>query len=398
MARGPRTKDLLKVEGTLDYKSYPNAIVDLSQPEQTSMETAQQMEETLEIKLDNPIPEGQPGPAQLSMKDRWAELKKVEQELNKEYKITRSLVRLGSRVNQPVPSIETGLITLDKEVFGCGGAPRGRIIELIGPNSSGKTTLALTIVAEAQKAGGIAAYVDAEHSLDITYSANLGVDVDNLLVSQPDYGEQALGIVEALVNSGHVSVIVIDSVAALVPKAELEGEMGQSHMGLHARLMSQACRKLAGVAEKTGTTLIFINQIRNKIGVMYGSPETTTGGMALQFYSSVRLDIRRREPIKEGEHEIGHKMEIKAIKNKMFTPKGNTILDLYYPGESDITGFDRLGDLVAYGVHECVIEQKGAWFYYKGEKLGQGLDNAKSAIKNNPALEAELRQAIKEKK
>jgi len=365
----------------------------LTIPETLGTESAQESASS-----ENPIPEGQPGPAQLSMKDRWAELKKVEQELNKEYKITRSLVRLGSRVNQPVPSIETGLITLDKEVFGCGGAPRGRIIELIGPESSGKTTLALTIVAEAQKAGGIAAYVDAEHALDVTYASQFGVDVDNLLVSQPDYGEQALGIVEALVESGHVAVVVIDSVAALVPKAELDGEMGQSHMGLQARMMSQACRKLVGVAEKTGTTLVFINQIRMKIGVMYGSPETTTGGQALKFYSSVRLDIRRREPIKDGDHEIGHKMEIKAIKNKCGTPKKSTILELYYPGESDITGFDRLGDLVTYGVHECVIEQKGAWFYFNGEKLGQGLDNTKAAIHGDAELQTKIVKAIKEKK
>jgi recombination protein RecA len=230
------------------------------------------------------------------------------------------------------------LFSLDREVFGCGGVPRGRIIEIIGPESSGKTTIALDFIAEEQKDGGIAAYVDAEHALDVTYASKLGVDVDNMLISQPDYGEHALGVVDALVRSGLVSIIVIDSVSALVPKAELDGDMGDSHMGLQARLMSQAMRKLSGITEKSGTTLIFINQIREKIGVMFGSPETTSGGRALKFYSSVRLDIRRRAAILEGgkdSRELGFNMEVKAIKNKCGVPKKSTILRLYYPGESD---------------------------------------------------------------
>ena len=277
------------------------------------------------------------------MAARLKDLELVSAACDKDWGTKHSLVRLGNRVNQPIPSVPTGIITFDEEVLGCGGIPRGRVIEVIGPESSGKTTIALMMVACFQALGEIAAYVDAEHSLDPTYANKLGVDVDNLLISQPDYGEHALGVVEALVRSGLVSVIVIDSVAALVPKAELEGDMGASHMGLQARLMSQALRKLTGIGSKSGTTLVFINQIREKIGVMFGSPETTTGGRALKFYASIRLDVRRVSDIKDGDRIIGHTMKAKGVKNKVGTPKKETLLDLYYPGEFDIVGFDKMG-------------------------------------------------------
>jgi recombination protein RecA len=309
---------------------------------------------------------------------------------------------MGSRVNVPIPSVSTGIITFDEEVLGCGGIPRGRVIEVIGPESSGKTTIALMMVACFQALGEIAAYVDAEHALDPTYASKLNVDVDNLLISQPDYGEHALGVTEALVRSGLVSVIVIDSVAALVPKAELEGDMGASHMGLQARLMSQALRKLTGVASKSGTTLIFINQIREKIGVMFGSPETTTGGRALKFYSSIRLDVRRRGALKDGDVEIGHQMEVKAIKNKVGSPKRSTLLDLYYPDASEHeAGFDKMGDLVNYGVANGVVEKSGAWYSYKTERIGQGIANAASLLRDNPAMAAKIVaqiKAVREKK
>jgi len=335
------------------------------------------------------------------MKDRLTDLALVSAQCDKDWSTKHSLVRLGNRVNQPLPSITTGLFSLDREVFGCGGVPRGRIIEIIGPESSGKTTIALEFIAEEQKDGGIAAYVDAEHALDVTYASKLGVDVDNLLISQPDYGEHALGVVDALVRSGLVSVIVIDSVSALVPKAELDGDMGDSHMGLQARLMSQAMRKLSGIAEKSGTTLIFINQIREKIGVMFGSPETTSGGRALKFYASVRLDIRRRAAILEGgkdSRELGFNMEIKAIKNKVAVPKKSTILRLYYPGESDIVGFDKIGDLLEFGSARGVIELKGAWYNFNGERIGQGFDNAREALAGNPEWLAKIIKAVKESK
>ena len=322
---------------------------------------------------------------QLSLKDRMAILTGVAAQLNKDFGIKHSIVRLGDRVGRPMPSIPFGCPTVDKDVLGCGGIPRGRITELIGPESSGKTTIALEIVAQDQKAGGLCAYVDMEHALDPTYAAELGVDVDNLLVSQPDYGEQALDIVEALVRSKAVSTIVIDSVAALVPKAELEGDMGDSHMGLQARLMSQACRKLNGLAEKNGVTLIFINQIREKIGVMFGSPETTTGGRALRFYSSVRLDIRRKEVIKDGDVEIGHRIQIKAVKNKVGTPKKFTEVDLLYH-----KGLDREADLLTYAVRLEVVEKSGAWYSFKGERMGQGAENAKDYLKDPVLLKPVL--------
>ena len=320
---------------------------------------------------------------------------------DKDWGTKHSLVRLGNRVNQPIPSVPTGIITFDEEVLGCGGIPRGRVIEVIGPESSGKTTIALMMVACFQALGEIAAYVDAEHSLDPTYANKLGVDVDNLLISQPDYGEHALGVVEALVRSGLVSVIVIDSVAALVPKAELEGDMGASHMGLQARLMSQALRKLTGIGSKSGTTLVFINQIREKIGVMFGSPETTTGGRALKFYASIRLDVRRVSDIKDGDRIIGHTMKAKGVKNKVGTPKKETLLDLYYPGESDIVGFDKMGDLVNYGTANGVVDKSGAWYAYGNERIGQGLANASAFLRANPKMAAKIVaqiKAVREKK
>ncbi len=320
---------------------------------------------------------------------------------DKDWETKHSLIRMGSRVNVPIPSVPTGIITFDEEVLGCGGIPRGRVIEVIGPESSGKTTIALMMVACFQALGEIAAYVDAEHSLDPTYANKLGVDVDNLLISQPDYGEHALGVVEALVRSGLVSVIVIDSVAALVPKAELQGDMGDSHMGLQARLMSQALRKLTGIGSKSGTTLIFINQIREKIGVMFGSPETTTGGRALKFYSSIRIDVRRVSDIKNGDHIIGHVMKAKAVKNKVATPKKESLLDLYYPGESDITGFDKMGDLVKYAEQLGVAEKSGSWYSFGKDRIGQGLDNAASFMRDNPEMAAKMVaqiKAVREKK
>ncbi len=320
---------------------------------------------------------------------------------DKDWETKHSLIRMGSRVNVPIPSVPTGIITFDEEVLGCGGIPRGRVIEVIGPESSGKTTIALMMVACFQALGEIAAYVDAEHSLDPTYANKLGVDVDNLLISQPDYGEHALGVVEALVRSGLVSVIVIDSVAALVPKAELQGDMGDSHMGLQARLMSQALRKLTGIGSKSGTTLIFINQIREKIGVMFGSPETTTGGRALKFYSSIRIDVRRVSDIKNGDHIIGHVMKAKAVKNKVATPKKESLLDLYYPGESDIIGFDKMGDLVKYAEQLGVAEKSGSWYSFGKDRIGQGLDNAASFMRDNPEMAAKMVaqiKAVREKK
>ena len=336
-----------------------------------------------------------------SMAARLKDLELVSAACDKDWGTKHSLVRLGNRVNQPIPSVPTGIITFDEEVLGCGGIPRGRVIEVIGPESSGKTTIALMMVACFQALGEIAAYVDAEHSLDPTYANKLGVDVDNLLISQPDYGEHALGVVEALVRSGLVSVIVIDSVAALVPKAELEGDMGASHMGLQARLMSQALRKLTGIGSKSGTTLVFINQIREKIGVMFGSPETTTGGRALKFYASIRLDVRRVSDIKDGDRIIGHTMKAKGVKNKVGTPKKETLLDLYYPGESDIVGFDKMGDLVNYGTANGVVDKSGAWYAYGNERIGQGLANASAFLRANPEMAAKMItqiKAVREKK
>jgi recombination protein RecA len=304
-----------------------------------------------------------------------------------------SIMRLGSKeAIVPIAVISTGSISFDA-ALGVGGFPRGRVVEIFGPESSGKTTVALQVIAEAQKTGGMAAFVDAEHALDPIYARKLGVDVDNLLVAQPDYGEQALEIAEALVRSNAIDVLVVDSVAALVPKAELEGEMGDSHMGLQARLMSQALRKLTGIVSKSRTCLIFINQIREKIGVMFGNPETTTGGRALKFYSSVRVDIRRIAAIKDGDVVVGNRTKIKVVKNKTAAPFREAEFDIMY-GE----GISREGDLLDLGVAKEIVEKSGAWFSYKGERIGQGRENVKQFLKENKdltaKLEAELRQAL----
>src|SRR6185437_2487339 len=304
-----------------------------------------------------------------------------------------SIVRLGSKeAIVPIAVISSGAISIDA-ALGAGGFPRGRICEIFGPESSGKTTISLQVVAEAQKRGGMAAFIDVEHALDPIYARKLGVDVDNLLVSQPDYGEQALEITAALVASGSIDVLVVDSVAALVPKAELEGEMGDSHMGLQARLMSQALRKLTGTVSKSKTCLIFINQIREKIGVMFGNPETTTGGRALKFYSSIRVDIRRIGAIKDGDVVVGNRTKIKVVKNKTAAPFREAEFDIVY-GE----GISREGDVLDLGVAKELVEKSGAWFSYKGERIGQGRENVKQFLKDNKdmmaKLEAELRKEL----
>jgi len=304
-----------------------------------------------------------------------------------------SIMKLGSKeAVVPISVISTGSISFDA-ALGVGGVPRGRVIEIFGPESSGKTTIALQVIAEAQKQGGMAAFVDAEHALDPIYARKLGVDVDNLLVSQPDYGEQALEIAEALVRSGAIDVLVVDSVAALVPKAELDGEMGDSHVGLQARLMSQALRKLTGIVAKSRTSLIFINQIREKIGVMFGNPETTTGGRALKFYSSVRIDIRRIGAIKEGDVVVGNRTKVKIVKNKTAAPFREAEFDIVY-GE----GISHEGDLIDLAVNLNIVEKSGSWFSYKTDRIGQGRENAKQFLKQNTdireKLETEVRTAL----
>jgi recombination protein RecA len=302
-----------------------------------------------------------------------------------------SIMRLGEREVSDIPAISTTSLSLDAAI-GVGGVPRGRIVEIYGPESSGKTTLALHIVAEAQKAGGVAAYIDAEHAMDADYAGKLGVDIDQLLISQPDSGEQALEIAEALVRSNGVDVIVIDSVAALVPRAELDGEMGDSLPGLQARLMSQALRKLTAIVAQSNTCFIFINQIREKIGVMFGSPETTTGGRALKFYSSLRLDIRRIGAIKDGDRVVGNRTKVKVAKNKVAPPFRECEFDIMY-GE----GISREGDLLDLAVVQRAVEKSGAWFSYKGERLGQGRENAKTALKENPEFLRKIEKDVKVK-
>jgi recombination protein RecA len=303
-----------------------------------------------------------------------------------------SIMRLGSKEVVPISVIPTGAVSFDA-ALGVGGFPRGRVIEIFGPESSGKTTIALQVIAEAQRTGGMAAFVDAEHALDPIYAKKLGVDVDNLLVSQPDYGEQALEIAEALVRSNAIDVLIVDSVAALVPKAELEGEMGDSHMGLQARLMSQALRKLTGIVSKSRTCLVFINQIREKIGVMFGNPETTTGGRALKFYSSVRIDIRRIGAIKDGDVMVGSRTKVKVVKNKVAAPFREAEFDILY-GE----GISREGDLLDLAVNQNIVEKSGSWFSYKGERIGQGRENARAFMKENKdtlaKIEAEVRKTL----
>ena len=324
------------------------------------------------------------------MADKQQALETAIKQLEKQFG-KGTVMRLGEEQGMNVEAISTGSLSLDIAT-GIGGLPKRRVIEIYGPESSGKTTLALHAVAEAQKAGGEAAFIDAEHALDPVYAANLGVDVDSLLVSQPDNGEQALEIAEALVRSGAIDIMVIDSVAALVPRAEIEGEMGDSHMGAHARLMSQALRKLAGACSKSNTIIIFINQLREKIGVMFGNPETTTGGRALKFYASIRIDVRRVEQIKgPGNEFIGSKTKVKIVKNKVAPPFKEAEFDIMYG-----RGISKEGEILDLAVMLEIVQKSGAWFSYNGERLGQGRDNVKALIKENEALAAELEAKVRE--
>ncbi len=316
-----------------------------------------------------------------------AALSQIEKQFGK-----GSIMRLGALgAIEPIPVISTGSLTLDL-ALGIGGVPRGRVIELYGPESSGKTTLALHIIAQAQKAGGTVAFIDAEHALDAAYAKKLGVDTDNMLISQPDTGEQALEITETLVRSGAVDCIVIDSVAALVPKAEIDGEMGDSHMGLQARLMSQALRKLTGTVSKSKTCVVFINQIRMKIGVMFGNPETTTGGNALKFYSSVRMDIRRISSLKEGDEVIGSRVRVRVVKNKVAPPFKEAEFDIMFG-----TGINYEGELLDIGTTLNLIQKSGTWFSYGDERMGQGRENARAFLINNPDIKEKLKASILEK-
>lgn len=315
-----------------------------------------------------------------------AALSQIERQFGK-----GSVMRMGDQDTSNIPSISSGSLTLDI-ALGIGGYPRGRVIEIYGPESSGKTTLTLQAIAECQKAGGTAAFIDAEHALDPTYAEALGVDIENLLISQPDTGEQALEIADMLVRSAAVDIVVVDSVAALTPKAEIEGEMGDSHVGLQARLMSQALRKLTANIKRTGTTVMFINQIRMKIGVMFGSPETTTGGNALKFYASVRLDIRRIGAIKKGDEVIGNETRVKVVKNKMAPPFRKAEFEILY-GE----GSSREGEIIDLGVANNLIEKAGSWYSYNGDRVGQGKDNARNFLKENPEIAQQLETALREK-
>ena len=325
-------------------------------------------------------------------KDKESKLKALQLTLDKLDKTygKGSVMKLGDVVTEDIDAISSGSLGLDL-ALGVGGYPRGRVIEIYGPESSGKTTLTLHAIAEAQKAGGIAAFIDAEHAFDKFYAENLGVDIDNLIISQPDHGEQALEITDNLIRSGAIDIVVIDSVAALTPKSEIEGEMGDSKMGLHARLMSQALRKLTGTISKTNCTVIFINQLREKIGVMFGNPETTTGGNALKFYASVRLDIRRRTQIKDGDRVIGNSTKVKVVKNKVAPPFQIAEFDIMY-GQ----GISKVGEILDIGVELGIVKKSGSWFSYGETKLGQGRDAVKGLIKDNPELADELEKKIKD--
>ena len=332
----------------------------------------------------------------LSMEERLAALDSVRKKLNKQFECENSIISLGSKLGVPMPHTPTGIVSLDEGVIGIGGIPKGRIIEIFGPESSGKTTLTLELIAAEQRLGNLAAFVDAEHSIDPNYAQKLGVDVKNLQFSQPDSGEAALETVQALVESRAVSIVVVDSVAALVPQAELDGEMGDSHMGLQARLMSQAMRKLRGIAALNGVTLVFTNQLRERVGVMFGNPEVTTGGKALKFYASLRLDIRRIAASQGGEVKrlgevVGHRMKIKAVKNKGAAPFNETIVDLVY-GE----GIDRFSDLVSYAKEIGVIEGV-SWLSFEGERLAQGVDNTVEMLRDKPEVFARLKTAVKKR-
>jgi recombination protein RecA len=333
-------------------------------------------------------PSGKSAPDRAGDKDKALEaaLLQIERQFGK-----GSIMRLGEETRVPVEVIPTGSIALDV-ALGIGGLPRGRIVEIYGPESSGKTTLALHVLANAQKAGGIAAFIDAEHALDPEYAQKLGVDTEALLVSQPDTGEQALEIMDMLIRSGAIDIVVVDSVAALVPKAEIEGEMGDSHVGLQARLMSQALRKITGAVSNTKTTAIFINQLREKVGVMFGSPETTTGGKALKFYASVRLDIRRIETLKDGTDAVGNRTRVKVVKNKMAPPFKTAEMDILYG-----IGVSREGGLIDLGVEQGIVRKSGAWYTYEGDQLGQGKENARNYLKENPDRAEEIEKRIKEK-
>ena len=322
--------------------------------------------------------------------DREKALEAALAQIDKQYG-KGSVMRLGDNTRAPIETIPTSSIAMDA-ALGIGGFPRGRVVEIYGPESSGKTTVALHAVANAQKMGGIAAFIDAEHALDPTYAQALGVDTDALLVSQPDTGEQALEIMDMLVSSGSIDIVVIDSVAALVPRAEIEGEMGDSHVGLQARLMSQALRKIAGRLSQTKTTAIFINQLREKIGVFFGSPETTSGGKALKFYASVRVDVRRIETLKEGTNAVGNRTRAKIVKNKMAPPFKQAEFDIIY-GE----GISREGGLIDVGVENGLVNKSGAWFTYDGDQLGQGKEKARNILKDNPDLADEIERRIREK-
>jgi recombination protein RecA len=331
------------------------------------------------------------------MKEKLLAVRRAGEELDTQFKTTGSVVRLGDKALHVVPSYSTELATLDYGIIQTGGVPRGRIIEIFGPESSGKTTITLHIIGAAQRRGELCGFVDAEHAIDPSYAGSIGVDTDNLIVSQPDSGEQALETVIKFIDSGAFSIVAVDSVAALVPQAELDGEMGDSHMGLQARMMSQACRKITARAARTGTTVIFINQIREKIGVMFGSPEVTTGGRALKFFSSLRLDVRRRTQEMSGTGDdavpTGHWIEIKAVKNKVAAPfrKGQIFLDYD-------RGMDKEGDLLNYGVSLGVVEKSGAWYTYKGERLGQGTIKASATIRGNASLIADIVASIEKKR
>ena len=326
-------------------------------------------------------------------KEKTAKLKALQLTLDKLDKTygKGSVMKMGDVVAHDIEVIPSGSLGLDL-ALGIGGYPRGRVIEIFGPESSGKTTLALHAMAEAQKAGGIAAFIDAEHAFDRFYAGNLGVDIDNLIISQPDYGEQALEIADNLISSGAIDIVVIDSVAALTPKSEIEGEMGDSKMGLHARLMSQALRKLTATINKTNCTVIFINQLREKIGVMFGNPETTTGGNALKFYASIRLDIRRRTQIKDGDKVLGNRTKVKVVKNKVAPPFQTTEFDIMYG-----KGISKVGEILDLGVELDIIKKSGSWFSYADAKLGQGRDAVKALIGDNPELAEELEIKITEK-
>lgn len=323
------------------------------------------------------------------MSDRQAALEQALKQIEKQFG-KGSIMKLGEQTDRKISTVSSGSLALDI-ALGVGGYPKGRIIEIYGPESSGKTTVALHAIAEVQKQGGQAAFIDAEHALDPVYAQKLGVNIDELLLSQPDTGEQALEIVEALVRSGAIDIVVIDSVAALVPKAEIEGEMGDSHMGLQARLMSQALRKLSGIINKSNTIAIFINQVREKIGVMFGNPETTTGGRALKFYASIRLEVRRAETIKQGNDMIGNKTKIKVVKNKVAPPFRTAEVDIMY-GE----GISKVGEIVDIGSELNIMQKSGSWYSFRDERIGQGRENAKLFLKENPAICDEIEQEIRD--